>query len=73
MGGLVDGILKAMCVAKLKVAAVLLMTLSLACLADGLLSRAGAATPMEPKPVLRQEETPPTFGTEPTWQVSRAR
>jgi RNA polymerase sigma factor (sigma-70 family) len=73
VGGLVDGILKAMCMAKLKVAAVLLMTLSLTCLADGLLSRAGAATPGEPTPVLRQEETPPTFSVEPTWQISRAR
>ena len=42
---LVDGTLRWMCMAKLKVASVVLVTLVLACLADGLVSRANATTP----------------------------
>ena len=56
---LVDGTLRWMCVAKLKVAAVVLVTLALACLADGLLSRAHAALPAAAKDELRQPL--PTF------------
>jgi hypothetical protein len=73
VGGMVDGILKGMCLAKLKVAAVLLLTVALACLADGLLGRATAATPAEPQPTLQQQETPAAPTPEATWQMSRSR
>jgi RNA polymerase sigma factor (sigma-70 family) len=46
---LVDGTLRWMCMAKLKVAAVVLVTLVLACMADGLLSRAAGAPPSPQK------------------------
>lgn len=69
VGGLVQCALKGMCLAKLKVAAVMLMTVALACMTDGLLGRVAAA-PAAPQPVLRQQESPaPSFDT--SYQVSR--
>jgi RNA polymerase sigma factor (sigma-70 family) len=66
---LVDVALKGMCLAKLKVAAVLLMTLALACLADGLLVHVTAAPPQQER-IWQQQETPP-FTPETCLQVSR--
>jgi RNA polymerase sigma factor (sigma-70 family) len=56
---LVEGTLRWMCMAKLKVAAIVLVTLILTCLADGLLSRAAAAT----APAARCEPLLPTAPT----------
>jgi RNA polymerase sigma factor (sigma-70 family) len=69
--GLADGLLRGMCVAKLKVAAVVMMTLMLTCLADGLLGRASAAAPEEPPHLRRPPETRPTFLQEGSWQISQ--
>jgi RNA polymerase sigma factor (sigma-70 family) len=69
VAGLVDGALKGMCLAKLKVAAVLLMTLALACLVDGLLGHATAAPPQQER-IWRQQETLPST-PETSLQVSR--
>jgi Sigma-70, region 4 len=41
--GLAQGVLKSICLAKIKVAAILLLTVGLVCVADGLLTRAAAA------------------------------
>jgi RNA polymerase sigma factor (sigma-70 family) len=61
VASLADGALRRMCLAKLKVAAVVLVTLALACLADGLLSRASGATPA-PQKVRQMIEMPaPTY------------
>jgi RNA polymerase sigma factor (sigma-70 family) len=76
VAGLADGILKGMCLAKLKVAAVLLLTVALACLADGLLGRATAAAPPplpEQRRIMRPVEPPATFTHEAAWQMSRSR
>jgi RNA polymerase sigma factor (sigma-70 family) len=71
VGRLVDGILRGMCLAKLKVAAVLLMTLALACLADGLLGRATAAPPRQQQPILQPQEPSPLSTPDMSWQVTR--
>jgi RNA polymerase sigma factor (sigma-70 family) len=55
---LVDGTLRWMCMAKLKVAAVVLVTLVLACTADGLLSRAAGAPAIPHKQI---QPPTPTF------------
>jgi RNA polymerase sigma factor (sigma-70 family) len=59
VASLVDGTLRGMCMAKLKVAAVVLVTLVLACLADGLLSRASASVVVSPQKHIK--EFTPTY------------
>jgi RNA polymerase sigma factor (sigma-70 family) len=68
VAALVDGTLRWMCMAKLKVAAVVLVTLVLACLADGLLSRATAAVPMTPHKMI--QPVTPTY-EQPTSLMAR--
>jgi RNA polymerase sigma factor (sigma-70 family) len=59
VASLVESTLKGMCLAKLKVAAVVLVTLALTCLADGLFNRANGATLAEQRQI-QFNETPPT-------------
>jgi Sigma-70, region 4 len=68
VAALVAGTLRRMCMAKLKVAAVVMVTLMLAMIADSLLNRANAA----PLPVLPKHKTlpmPQTFEQSSPWLV----
>jgi RNA polymerase sigma factor (sigma-70 family) len=69
VAALVDGTLRGMCMAKLKVVAVVLVTLILACLADGLLSRASAGVPAAPHKQIKQMT--PTY-EHPTSLIARS-
>jgi RNA polymerase sigma factor (sigma-70 family) len=57
---LASAVLKGMCQAKLKLAAVVMLTLALTCLTNGLLNRAAGATHREITPGLQTPESPPT-------------
>jgi RNA polymerase sigma factor (sigma-70 family) len=71
VSGLVDGVLKGMCLAKLKVAAAVLLTLSLACLVDGMLAHAGAAPLTKSDSIMAPQESVPSHTPRPLWQVSQ--
>ncbi|HYV37798.1 MAG TPA: sigma-70 family RNA polymerase sigma factor [Gemmataceae bacterium] len=62
IGALASGALKSMCLAKLKVAAIVLLTLSLACVADGMLSKASASHVANVGEKIVPPTPVPTFG-----------
>jgi RNA polymerase sigma factor (sigma-70 family) len=67
VSGLAASALKGMCLAKLKVAALVLLTLALMCLSDGLLSRASGANQTVIEQPLRLPDSGPTAVGQPVF------